>query len=170
AGQELTYVMVPGYGTVADFEGLDLTGKVAVVKRGTADANVPVSFVEKQQNAVNAGAVAVIVYDNVEGTLGYMMDAGIIPNVMITMADGAILEAQATDGQGTILIHGEDDLITIDSPEAGLMSSFSSWGVTPDLQLEPDITAPAATSTPAWTAAATAPRAVPPWLLPPWPV
>ena len=142
AGQELTYVMVPGYGTVADFEGLDLTGKVAVVKRGTADANVPVSFVEKQQNAVNAGAIAVIIYDNVEGPLGYMMDAELVPNVMITMADGAIMEAQATDGQGTLLIHGDDELITVESPEAGLMSSFSSWGVTPDLQLEPDITAP----------------------------
>ena len=142
AGQELTYVMVPGYGTVADFEGLDLTGKVAVVKRGTADANVPVSFVEKQQNAVNAGAIAVIIYDNVEGPLGYMMDAELVPNVMITMADGAIMEAQATDGQGTLLIHGDDELITVESPEAGLMSSFSSWGVTPVLQLEPDITAP----------------------------
>lgn len=142
AGQELTYVMVPGYGTAADFEGLDLTGKVAVVKRGTSDPNAPVSFVDKQQNAVNAGAVAVIIYDNVEGSLGYMQDAGLVPNVMITMADGAILEAQATEGVGTMIIHGDDELITVESPEAGLMSTFSSWGVTPDLQLEPDITAP----------------------------
>lgn len=34
-GKTLEYVMVPGLGEEADYEGLDVTGKIAVVSRGT---------------------------------------------------------------------------------------------------------------------------------------
>ena len=34
AGETLTYVMVPGYGSQEDYEGLDVAGKVAVISRG----------------------------------------------------------------------------------------------------------------------------------------
>lgn len=34
-GKTLDYVMIPGVGEEADFEGLDLTGKVAVMVRGS---------------------------------------------------------------------------------------------------------------------------------------
>ena len=32
---ELEYVMIPGVGEAQDFQGLDLTGKVAVAQRGS---------------------------------------------------------------------------------------------------------------------------------------
>ena len=58
-GKTLEYVMVPGLGEEKDFEGLDLTGKIAVVQRGT------LNFGTKAENASKAGAVACIIYDNV---------------------------------------------------------------------------------------------------------
>ena len=88
--------MVPGYGTEEDYQGLDVAGRVAVVSRGSLD------FTVKQQNAANAGAVACLVYDNVDGSLINMLDAGVVPNAFITKASGEILAANATDGVGTL--------------------------------------------------------------------
>lgn len=68
-----------------------LNGKIAVVRRGTC------GFVDKVQNAENAGAIAVIVINNTAGGPSVMggTDPGIgIPSVMISMADGAILVAE----------------------------------------------------------------------------
>ena len=52
AGETLTYVMVPGYGSQEDYEGLDVAGKVAVISRGE------LAFTDKQQYAYDAGAIA----------------------------------------------------------------------------------------------------------------
>ena len=54
--KELEYVMVPGYGADSDYEGIDVTGKVAVISRGTS------SFPEKQSIAQAHGAIAAIIY------------------------------------------------------------------------------------------------------------
>ena len=136
-GQTLEYVMVPGTGAPEDYEGLDVTGKVAVVQRGT------LAFTEKQTNAADAGAIACLVYDNVDdGEFIYMQDAGVIPNGFITKAAGELLAASVVDGVGQIWIAELTDMTDTVSPSAGTMSTFSSWGVTPSLQLEPDITAP----------------------------
>lgn len=135
-GQTFDYVMVPGAGEASDYEGLDVEGRVAVVERGGLD------FLSKQQNAYDAGALICIVYDNVDGVLVNMMDAGVLPNAFITKADGAILaEAAGEDGVGTLILADAYDMLPVYSPLAGLMSDFSSIGVTPDLKLEPDITA-----------------------------
>ncbi|MGN1307146.1 MAG: S8 family serine peptidase [Faecousia sp.] len=136
AGAELTYVMVPGKGSEEDFAQVDVSGKIAVVERGD------LAFTDKQTNAEAAGAIACIVYDNVDGDRINMQDAGLLPNAFISKADGAVLAEKATDGIGTLEIMPVSTLMVIDSTTAGQMSDFSSWGVTPDLQLVPDVTAP----------------------------
>ncbi len=131
---EHDYVMVPGYGSPDDFAKVDVAGKVAVVQRGE------LAFTDKQINAANAGAVGCIVYDNVEAELFYMQNAGAIPNVSITLADGLKLkELAGSDGVGTLIVR-YNNVIIADNALAGTMSDFSSWGVTPDLRLVPDIT------------------------------
>ena len=50
------YVMVPNTGDTADYQGLDVTGKIAVVMRGG------LSFEQKQLNAASAGAAGCIIY------------------------------------------------------------------------------------------------------------
>ncbi len=134
-GQTLEYVMVPGFGAEEDYDGIDVYGKVAVVSRG-GDPN----FLQKQENAYNAGAVMCIVYDNVDGALIYMQNANLLSTAFISKADGAAMAAATVDGVGTLTVAQENDLIPVDSGLSGTMSTFSSVGVTPDLKLEPDIT------------------------------
>lgn len=64
------------------------------------------------------------------------------PNVFVSKAAGELLADKAVNGQGTLTVQPADDMIVTSSALAGQMSDFSSWGVTPDLQLVPDITAP----------------------------
>lgn len=143
AGEEREYVMVPGYGSPEDFAKVNVKGKIAVVSRGSSDPQTPVTFVDKQTNAKKYGAVGCIVYDNVVGPLINMMDAQQLPNAFVSMESGAILkEAAGEDGIGVLEVKPLHDLIGIDSSTAGQLSDFSSWGVTPDLQLNPDVTAP----------------------------
>ena len=92
------YVMIPGFGDVSDYAGLDVAGKIAVVSRGE------LAFTDKQQNAYDAEAIGCIVYDNEDGDLLNMQDAGLLPNVAVTKASGAILAAHAMDGVGTMEI------------------------------------------------------------------
>ena len=131
------YVVVPGLGEASDYEGLDAVGKIALVQRGTID------FTAKQENAYNAGAIAIIVYDNVySDDVMYMLDGGFLPNVFVSRADGEAMLEAAVDGVGTITVMPYGDYVSRENPYAGQMSDFSSWGVTSDLQLSPDVTAP----------------------------
>ena len=130
------YVVVPGLGEMSDYEGLDVKGKIALVQRGTID------FTVKQENAYRNGAVALVVYDNVDGDLLSMYDGGFLPNVFISKADGEKMIAAAENGVGTMTIMPYGEETAIPSSIAGLISDFSCWGVTPDLQLTPDVAAP----------------------------
>ena len=130
-------VLVPGYGDVADFEGLELTGKIALVQRGS------IAFMDKCQNAQNAGAVACIVYNNDAGEFGMDLtgSTATIPCISVMMEDGEYLIRQL-EKDPEMTISFPKDLTPLPSQFAGQMSDFSSWGVAPDLSLEPDITAP----------------------------
>ena len=63
--KELVYV---GLGAPSDFEGKDVDGKIALIERGIYP------FAQKNLNATEAGASAVIIYNNeagvISGTLG----------------------------------------------------------------------------------------------------
>ena len=123
---ELEYVTVPGLGYAVNYSGLDLQGKIALVRRGD------ITFQEKIQYAYEAGAVAVIVYNNVFGEIGMTIgNDPKIPAISIGKDEG---EAMAVFTSGTVVFDF--------SNEAGpFMSDFSSWGPTPDLKLKPEITA-----------------------------
>ena len=75
--------------------GSPLTGKIALVYRGTCP------FAAKVKNAQLAGAIAVIVVNNVAGApsvMGGTDNTVVIPAVMISQADGDRLAAQAANG------------------------------------------------------------------------
>ncbi len=139
------YVVVKGtyYGSSADYNtsyikkaisGAHAEGKkiIALVKRG---GNL--TFQEKVENAMAAGADAIIVYNNVAGeikmTIGDVDDP--IPAISISYEAGENMVKGATNNVGVITINPAEY-------EAGpFMSGFSSWGTTPDLKLKPEITA-----------------------------
>ena len=120
--------------TPADELLADPAGKVALAVRGAC------AFGEKAQNAVNAGATAVIIQNNAPGlffgTLGAepSYDA---PVVSISQEDGQLLQ-----GLDPAEITWQEGTARFPNPTAGLTSSFSSWGLSPDLTLKPDLGAP----------------------------
>lgn len=123
---ELEYVTVPGYGDKVNYAGLDVKGKVALVKRGELD------FETKAAVAYSQGAIACIVYNNLGGEI--LMSAGDdlkIPYCSISKDDGEYLAAKKT---GTLIFNTK----YLAGP---FMSDFSSWGPNPDLTLKPEITA-----------------------------
>ena len=133
-GRSLDIAVIPNLGEPKDFEGIDVTGKAAVIERGT------IMFEEKIKNAANAGAAAVIVYNNVDDLDLLLMAASEelpIPAVFVSRADGLkIIE------NGTSVTFVESELAPVPSPLAGSMSEFSSWGSTTMLGIKPDISAP----------------------------
>ena len=100
---ELIYV---GLGTKAELENIDLNGKIALIQRGS------INFQEKVLNAAEKGALAVIIFNNVEGdvngTLGSAHD-DYVPAVSLTKAEGEALVSALESGQAltaSVLVEG----------------------------------------------------------------
>ena len=128
AEKTIEYITVPGVGTATNFRTVAdrIKGKIALVRRGDN------TFEEKARNAKNAGALACIIYNNVEGDINMSMGkSDHIPTISISKEIGTVLAERSS---GTLTIKG--------SNEAGpFMSDFSSWGPSPNLELKPEITA-----------------------------
>ncbi|MDO5734441.1 MAG: S8 family serine peptidase [Eubacteriales bacterium] len=119
----------------------DLSGKVALVERGE------ITFQDKILNAQEAGAEAIIIYQNVNITSQFM-GFGVEHPEDVTigvfaafMEPGRILKAALNEGKN-VTIRFTDNKIAIPSSEAGAMSAFTSWGPTIELKLKPEISAP----------------------------
>lgn len=114
-----------------------LAGKIVLIRRGTC------SFFIKASNAMAAGAVGVVLYNNTSGIVSPTV-AGTppitIPVVSISAADGATLDSRIA--AGTTTLTWTNQAVSLPNATGGLISSFSSYGVSPDLVLKPDIGAP----------------------------
>ena len=139
------YVILPAgvAGNAEDYEGIDVTGKVVFVQRGG------ISFYVKGENAVNAGAIATVVYNNAAGVINMDLSdyTKTAPCVSITMADGLAIWDASTKAEdesyatGSMTINKGISSVIYGSDHY-TMSSFSSWGVPGSLELKPEITAP----------------------------
>lgn len=129
----LDYVVVPGFGEAKDYEDLDVSGKIALVSRGSVEYNV------KKNAAKEAGAIGILVYNNEPGMLYMQLESYDLPSAFISQADGKALAAVA-EGNRKLTVSASYG--KVDNPTSGEMSDFSSWGVTPELTLKPDLTAP----------------------------
>lgn len=142
-GTDYTYVFLDGYGEASDYTGIDMTGKIAVVSRGGNN------FREKQKNAQDANAAGILIYNNNPGMISMNLEgsAATIPCASISQADGAAIKAAATatvkDGiyTGTMTIFSSAST-DHNAADGYTMSDFSSWGVSGDLSMKPEITAP----------------------------
>ena len=145
-GTVLPYILIDGFGTAEDYQGLDLTGKVVFCSRGST------SFFEKANVAASLGAAATVIYNNTAGVIhmdlsGYLYTA---PCVSILQSEGAAIRAASTAATtdaglpyytGEMTVYGKNG-VSIDPSAYYTMSDFSSWGVPGDLSLKPEITAP----------------------------
>jgi subtilisin family serine protease len=114
-----------------------LAGKVALIRRGTC------TFHSKSLNAQNAGAIGVVLYNNVAGRFSPTVagtPAITIPVVAISDVEGVLINSRLA--AGPVDMTWTNQVGQFLNPTGGLISSFSSYGMAPDLSLKPDIGAP----------------------------
>ena len=130
-------------GTAEDFATVDVTGKIVLVSRGNG-----VAFTDKQELAMDAGAAAIIVYNNAYGFDSIYAACNVtLPFITIRLDQmEAILADTAADENGVYggKLRVMSGVYTDMNATGGVitMSSFSSWGVPGDLSMKPEITAP----------------------------
>ena len=127
-------VTTPANGCAAISE--DLTGMIALIDRGVC------SFTTKIRNAQTAGAVGVIVANNVAGDPTAMGGDGTAPEPSIPAVMVGLAEGGAMKPSGTVTVDGTAAAEFI-SGNADIIAGFSSRGPTPfTVQIKPDLTAP----------------------------
>ena len=105
ANSVLDTVAVAGPDSLACTPIADLSGKIALIYRGTCE------FGAKALEAENAGAIACIIVNNVPGApiaMGAGANGGsvTIPTVMISQADGALIREQIENGEDVVAFIG----------------------------------------------------------------
>ncbi|MBO5304989.1 MAG: S8 family serine peptidase, partial [Clostridia bacterium] len=120
----IEYITIPGVGRDADYTGLDVTGKIALVRRGSN------TFEEKANTAQKKGAKGIIIYNNVSG------------DIKMTVGDATLAVCSISQDDGELLAEQDSGTIQIAKSQSSgpFMSDFSSWGPTPDLHIKPEIT------------------------------
>ena len=117
------YVLIPGVGRTADYTGMDMKGKIALVRRGDN------TFEEKAMIAEAQGAAGIII-NNVSGEIKMNVGSAKLAVCSISQDDGEML---AEAGKGKLVISKKQT-------SGPFISAFSSWGPTPSLQIKPEIT------------------------------
>lgn len=133
---DLTGITYPieyaGLAMSSDFEGKDFQGKVALVQRGENALD------EKIVNARAAGAVAIVMYNNVDGEIPHYTGQGpkFIPAFRISKADGELLSS---------LVHPTITFgdVSYIQTEGNRLADFSGRGpVNTNYDIKPDIIGP----------------------------
>jgi subtilisin family serine protease len=97
----------------------NVAGNIALIERGNDDDKPPFYFSDKVQNAMDAGAVAVIIYNNKPG-LDYYVTLGSagnwIPAVFISQADAQSLASSATVVNGIVSGYEYNDGTSMAAP------------------------------------------------------
>ncbi|MGT2729215.1 S8 family serine peptidase [Streptococcus phocae subsp. salmonis] len=122
--------VVAGRGLSDDFS--EAEGKIALIERGDLD------FKDKIVNAKKAGAIGVIIYDNMAN--GFQIQ---LPNIegfpvaFVSQEDGKRLKENATH-----TLRFSKYLKLLPTASGTRVGNFSSWGLTADGNIKPDIAAP----------------------------
>ncbi|QLG38759.1 S8 family serine peptidase [Paenibacillus sp. E222] len=129
-------LLFAGLGKPTDFEGKDFTGKVAFVQRGE------LAFVEKVANAKAAGAVAIIVYNNIPGPIGVSLGDNfeLIPTLSMSKEDGESIKAELDAGQRVEVSFS--DFIKGQTAGDEMNASSSRGPAKVTLDIKPDVVAP----------------------------
>ena len=122
---KVDYVLIPGVGRTADYTGINVKDKIALVRRGSN------TFEEKAMIAQEQGAAGIIIYNNVSGDIKMNVGDATLAVCSISQDDGEML---AENKSGTLKISRKQT-------SGPFISDFSSWGPTPDLKIKPEITA-----------------------------
>ncbi|MBP5574308.1 MAG: S8 family serine peptidase [Bacilli bacterium] len=136
---EFDFVYLPGLGKDEEYDGIDANDKIVITNRGEN------TFREKVDNAINHGAIAVGIIDNVYETdfnirMSFSSDdttyTPSVPVIFILNRDKEVFENSTS--MKLKLIKNKD----LDNPNARTMSDFSSDGMRYDLSIKPEIATP----------------------------
>ncbi|WP_397537204.1 S8 family serine peptidase [Rummeliibacillus pycnus] len=133
-------VVYVGDGSPAEYKDKNVKGKVVFAVRNASNPN----YTEIQKQAEAAGAAGVII----KGTAAHgdyvsmALTNPTIPLVSLGVSDGTMLETKIKAAGGVGKVNFTGKMTTVVNGSAGKISSFSSWGVTPSLEMKPEITAP----------------------------
>lgn len=134
-------ILYGGYGRVEDLQNLDVKNSILLEERGSDIKGQKVYFAEKEKNAADFGARALVVFNNESGiffgeliepnkTAGY---APRIPVISMSGEDGLKLKSMLTaDTIGSIDMFYHPDF----------MAAFSSEGPVSPFYIKPDLVAP----------------------------
>lgn len=136
---EYEVVAVPGVGSLADFDGLNVEGKVALISRGE------LPFVEKIANAKANGAVATIIHNFTGGTGApgpsnvFLGDSfSFLPTFDMSLTDANEIRSALASGEEKVTFTS----FTTTKTAGDEVNSSSSLGPsTPNFDIKPDVTA-----------------------------
>lgn len=130
-------VVNAGLGRPEDFPA-GARDSYVLIKRGD------LTYAEKFENAIAAGAYGVIIYNHEEGGDTFSGMSGLeevsVPGAFLFHSVGERLRQaiEMNGGAGRIALTEETTLIKLDG-EGPRASSFSSWGATPELDFKPQL-------------------------------
>jgi len=131
------------YGKVDDLLGNNFEGSILLIQRGSDIKEEIVYFSDKEKNAANVGARAIIVYNNEQGIffgelIHEYVDEGYeptIPALSVSRDDGLIIrEILQSDTKGILDVFYHPDFVAY----------FSSRGPVSPFYIKPDLVAPGA--------------------------
>lgn len=134
-------IVYGGYGRLQDLQNLDVRGAILLEERGSDVKGQKVYFSEKEKNAADLGAKALVVFNNDTGIffgelIGPNKTAGYtprIPVISLSQKDGIELKSILTsDTTGSLNMFYHPDFI----------APFSSQGPVSPFYIKPDLVAP----------------------------
>ncbi len=130
-GNEYEYVYA-GLGTPEEFEGKDVEGKIALIKRGA------IPFVDKASNAKAAGAIGAIIFNSAPDEFEYEIPGMEVPTFKMSGTDGEKMLDELEKGNNTVAFNLE-----FDRKIGETVADFSSRGPVLDTwMIKPDVSAP----------------------------
>ena len=142
-GPIIERIVFGGYGKIKDLENIDVKNAIVIVERGSDVEGELLYFSIKEKNVANAGAKALIVYNNIPGIfLGELIHEFVkpdykpqIPVVSIDREEGLkIIESITEKNEATMNLFYNPDFV----------AHFSSRGPVSSFYIKPDIVAPGA--------------------------
>ena len=136
-------IIFGGHGKIDDLKNIDVKDAIVIVERGSNVEGELLFFSIKEMNVANAGAKALIVYNNQSGIfLGELIhefsEPGYIPQIPVVSVDREegleIIELIKNDNEGIMNLFYNPDFI----------AHFSSRGPVSPFYIKPDIVAPGA--------------------------
>ncbi|MDD6488749.1 MAG: S8 family serine peptidase [Clostridia bacterium] len=125
------YVYLNADGETKDYENIDVRGKIVIINSGKGILS------EKCRVAYINGAVALVIIGSDEKEYFRYMDEKYIPAVFV---ENSYKSYFSENPEGKIIPKSDYKLFS--DKQGGKVSDFSSYGVTSDLRLKPEILAP----------------------------